>query len=723
VKALRIHILITLLLVLAVSCNILSTSPPATPEARSAQLSELKEAVEAQERENTEWQTAIEGQTILGGGSARTGEESRARLDISDGTLIRLGANTVFKLLELSPAFTDPVTKLKLDAGKVWVQVTAALGLGSFEVETPVGVAGVRGSLMSVEYDPVTGQMIVTCLDGECRLTGSSGAFSDLTSGQQSEIGGTGLDPTPAHSLDSAQLVEWDREFPEARTFVAAVAALPRPTDTPTPGPTLTGPDETPDISSAKLLGVSGFVGNMRSAFDGQGTQHLFYTTAPAGDGNDELFQQQLKADGTWTAPQQVTTDFGGFSAIIALPDSTKQMCVYWNGEFQGTPDYVRGLFRSCQNEDGTWPTVQEPLVTPPAASGIATVFALRPAPDGGLSAVYVTLVGRQAPLYFTHIDPEAGPVELSGTQLSGDVDVKKAQLAVDAGGGYHIAWVESTGGRSFTVQYRYSDDAGKTWSEAEQFYSGTAAAFDYLGFQLVADRIGYVHLAWEGDSAIFYRRWAPASGWEEMVDISQGETSSGVRLAVTSRGLARALWNGERDVWYGEQSPDGTWKAQVVTGYANDMALAVDADGLSHLIWNDGEGVSYATIREVTQASGPSGDSATPTPRPTLPPPTPPFGGQGPADIPGFGAAEDELVFADQDTLIYLIPAGFGEKAPFAYQDLMPLYGWTLEHDGMTTEGATTTMVFTKEGRTATIVFSPEPDGRTRVTVEITTP
>lgn len=281
---------------------------------------------------------------------------------------------------------------------------------------------------------------------------------------------------------------------------------------------------------------------------------------------------------------------------------------------------------------------------------------------------------------------------------------------------------MKAPNGSSFTVQHRYSDDAGQTWTEAEQLYSGTAVSFDYLGFQLVVDRIGTVHLAWEGDGTIFYRRWFPVEGWGEAVAISRGETSYGVRLAVTPRGLARALWNGESGVWYGEQSSDGTWKAQVITGYANDMTLAVDANGLSHLIWND-TGLAYATLREVTGAAGASGDSATPTPRPTAPPPTLPFGGQGPADIPGFGTAEDELVFADQDTLIYLIPVGYFEKVPLVYQDLMPVYGWTLQPDGVTTEGGTTTMVFTNENHTATIVISPESDGRTRVAVEVTTP
>jgi hypothetical protein len=87
----------------------------------------------------------------------------------------------------------------------------------------------VRGSLMSVEYDPATGQMIVTCLEGRCRLTGSSGTFIDLSAGEQSEIGGAGQSPTPAHLLDEAQLADWTREVPEAQAAILAVAALPRP--------------------------------------------------------------------------------------------------------------------------------------------------------------------------------------------------------------------------------------------------------------------------------------------------------------------------------------------------------------------------------------------------------------------------------------------------------------------------------------------------------------
>jgi len=210
-------------------------SATATPEApsRSALLSELLKAVDARDTENAEWQSASEGQQISVGGGAKTGEEARARIDISDGTILRLGDNTEFKLTDLSGEPTNPVTTFVLDAGKVWVMVTQALGGGSFEIQTPVGSATVRGSLMSVEYHPLNGQMIVSCLDGECELTATSGQSTDLQAGEQAEIPSTDQDPTPPQPLDAEQLADWAGEFPEAAEFVAAAEVGPEPTETP----------------------------------------------------------------------------------------------------------------------------------------------------------------------------------------------------------------------------------------------------------------------------------------------------------------------------------------------------------------------------------------------------------------------------------------------------------------------------------------------------------
>jgi hypothetical protein len=196
-------------------------------------LSELRNQVEARGRA-ADWATASEGQTVAANGGVRTGSDSRARVDISDGSIIRLAASTTFTLTELSPSPNDSITRFLLDAGKVWLEVTQTLGGGIFAIETPVGVATVRGSLMSVEYFPADGHMIITCLEGACRLTASSGAFVDLEAGEQAEIAAFGQDPSPAQTIDAAQVSAWATEFPEAAAAVATTTPGAPPTPTPT---------------------------------------------------------------------------------------------------------------------------------------------------------------------------------------------------------------------------------------------------------------------------------------------------------------------------------------------------------------------------------------------------------------------------------------------------------------------------------------------------------
>lgn len=228
-----------------------ATSAPAatpTPAGRSALLSELRRQVEAQPQDQAGWIAASEGTQIRAGGGARTGRASFVRLDISDGSLARLAGDSVFRLAELSPSADDPVTRLKLEAGKVWIMVTKLLGVGSFEVETPNGVATVRGSMMSTQYDPASGQVVVACLEGACRLTGAGGQSTDLVPGQQTEILGAGQDPTPAHPMDAEQLADWAGYFPEGAELVKGIE----------PGPAVTGL-VTPTLTTPAGQVISGY--------------------------------------------------------------------------------------------------------------------------------------------------------------------------------------------------------------------------------------------------------------------------------------------------------------------------------------------------------------------------------------------------------------------------------------------------------------------------------
>jgi hypothetical protein len=206
-------------------------------ESRSAEISEIQNSVEAREGESADWKTATTGEQIAEGGGVRTGSESRAKLDLSpDKTVIRVAANTEFTLETLSPEPTDPVTKFVLEAGKFFVRVTEALGGGSFEVETPTGVATVRGSLMSTGYDPATGRMIVTCLEGACRLGDAARTtFTDLTEGEASEIPGAGLPPLAARLMSEDELNDWRDHFPELQNLIERVRGRIRAEATPTP--------------------------------------------------------------------------------------------------------------------------------------------------------------------------------------------------------------------------------------------------------------------------------------------------------------------------------------------------------------------------------------------------------------------------------------------------------------------------------------------------------
>ena len=225
----------------AATSTVAATSAPAataTPAARSAQLSELQNTVQSREPPSAEWQAAAEGQQVAAGGGVKTGEAARAKVSLSDGTIIRLAPATEFELTELSPQPTDPVTQLKLTAGKMWVIVTKALGGGAFDIETPSGVATVRGSLMSTEFYPADGRMIVTCLDGQCRLqSATSGKFVDLSGGQQSGIPAYGRDPGAIITINVNQVSDWAREVPEAASLVATITPGPPPTETPAPAP------------------------------------------------------------------------------------------------------------------------------------------------------------------------------------------------------------------------------------------------------------------------------------------------------------------------------------------------------------------------------------------------------------------------------------------------------------------------------------------------------
>ena len=168
-----------------------------------------------------------------------TGEDGRVRLDLDTGTIIRIGPFSNFTLKQNEDTPQGTLTTLELTIGRIWI----ILNGGSVEVDTPSGMASVRGSYLHVWVDPDNGQTRVTCLEGDCALSNASGTVA-LVAGQTAEIKGN-FDPPQADKMSDEDVNEWLDMNPEATLVivpltatVAAAANQPLPqanTNTPTP--------------------------------------------------------------------------------------------------------------------------------------------------------------------------------------------------------------------------------------------------------------------------------------------------------------------------------------------------------------------------------------------------------------------------------------------------------------------------------------------------------
>jgi len=165
----------------------------------------LENDVQARTQVADDFGTASLGQVLPVAGQARTGDVSFAQLDFKPGgTLIRMGPNTDFTLTELSSEEDDFFTHLELEAGKLWIILTG----GEVDVETDIGTAAVRGSLMGVYYSPTTRILTATCLEGHCSLENPAGR-TEFTAGQAVEITGPDQAPSAYRQMTIQEYEDW----------------------------------------------------------------------------------------------------------------------------------------------------------------------------------------------------------------------------------------------------------------------------------------------------------------------------------------------------------------------------------------------------------------------------------------------------------------------------------------------------------------------------------
>jgi hypothetical protein len=244
---------LVLILILAIGCQ----SNPA-PSPLSASLSELSGKVDTKQAGQEDFTPASADTALEVNGQVQTGDDGRVRLDLSSGTIIRVGPSSFFTLTANDEVEGGLATRLKLDIGKIFI----ILNGGSADVETPSGVASVRGSYMKVEVDPVTFDIYITCLEGDCSANNPAGAVN-FTNGQKVVLfhrdPATGnWTPPNVEDMTPEDFQEWLDENPEAKdlfdqamaTLTAMAQATEPPTEEPTESPTEEPqPQPSPELS------------------------------------------------------------------------------------------------------------------------------------------------------------------------------------------------------------------------------------------------------------------------------------------------------------------------------------------------------------------------------------------------------------------------------------------------------------------------------------------
>ncbi len=228
----------TLLLILSLLLLTSACQPTPTASPLTGTLSELSGRVESKSAAEAAFQSAEAGDTIQVNDQVQTGDDGRVRVDLSSGTLIRVAPSSLFTLASNEPAEGGLATKLKLQLGRIFVILKG----GSVDVETPSGVASVRGSYMMAGIDPETQDVVVTCLEGNCSAGGIN--FTDgqkVTFHYNPSTGKYGAPSLEKMTEEDFQL--WLENNPEARQIynqILAGQSAATATRTPTPSPTPT---------------------------------------------------------------------------------------------------------------------------------------------------------------------------------------------------------------------------------------------------------------------------------------------------------------------------------------------------------------------------------------------------------------------------------------------------------------------------------------------------
>lgn len=158
------------------------------------------------------------GEFIQQGASVKTGSGSSVSLLFDNGALIVVEPNSelsvdqfttdpfnyeVIDYKTLSKEPSKSVTKLMVKDGLVAVDVVPLNGKSKFDVATPVGSAGIRGTRFAVQFSKATNSAGVAVVIGSVSVVGPNGQMQVLAAGMGIGIGSGGLQSATQQAVAS----------------------------------------------------------------------------------------------------------------------------------------------------------------------------------------------------------------------------------------------------------------------------------------------------------------------------------------------------------------------------------------------------------------------------------------------------------------------------------------------------------------------------------------
>ncbi len=168
---------------------------------------EVAGGVEFQLAGQAEWRAATNGLVLRAGDRVRTRAQSRAAVQYSDRSVLRLGENTT---LEIEPPRTAGKRRFRLPVGSIFFFNRERPA--EVEFDTPVASGAIRGTEFVLEVAGEAGLTRLALLDGAVDLT-AAGTVVSLQGGEQARVE-PGGPPVKSPLLEIASVMQWTVYYP-----------------------------------------------------------------------------------------------------------------------------------------------------------------------------------------------------------------------------------------------------------------------------------------------------------------------------------------------------------------------------------------------------------------------------------------------------------------------------------------------------------------------------